>query len=172
MNPFRCLLLVVLIFASVAAVAEPDAKTSFERLKALAGTWEGIISTTPKVPEMNGVKMTVTLRVTSMGNVLMHEMVGEGRPDDPITMIYLDGGALQLTHFCDAGNRPRMAGTPATDGKSVHFEFLDVTGGMQHGHMHGASFTLIDENHHAEEWTYMRPDGKPVQAHIELRRVK
>jgi hypothetical protein len=172
MNTLRCLMLVALIFGPIAAEAEPEAKTSFERLKALAGTWEGNLTTTPKTPQMDGVKMTVTLRVTSMGNVLMHEMVGEGRPDDPITMIYLDGGNLQLTHFCDAGNRPRMAGTTSADGKNVHFEFLDVTGGMEHGHMHGALFTLIDENRHAEEWTYMLPGGKSVRARVELRRVK
>ena len=101
--------------------------------------------------------MQVTLRATSMGNALMHEMTGAGRPDDPITMLYLDEDRLLLTHYCDAGNRPRMAGKMSPDGKTVEFDFLDVAGSTQYGHMHHAVFTVIDANHHTEDWTYMSP---------------
>ena len=102
----------------------------------------------------------------------MHEMSGlAGRPDNPITMFYVEGNQLMLTHYCDAGNRPRMTGKLSPDGKSVEFEFVDVSGSTQYGHMHHALFTSIDENHHSEEWTFM--DGeKPVHAHFELTRVK
>jgi hypothetical protein len=113
--------------------------------------------------------MQVTLRVTSMGNALMHEMTGPGRPDDPITMLYLDGGRLMLTHYCDAGNRPRMTGKMSPDSKSVEFEFLDVAGSTQYGHMHHAAFTVVDANHHMEDWIFMQGD-KPVHAHLELQR--
>lgn len=154
-----------------AAFAQSNAQQAFEQLKALAGTWEGAITTDPRVPEMDGQLMNVTLRVTSMGNTLMHEMTGAGRPDDPITMFYLDDGRLELTHYCDADNRPRMVAKTPADGKRIEFEFLDVKGNMQYGHMHGAVFTLIDENRHTEDWTFMRGD-KPYRAHIELRRRK
>ncbi len=116
--------------------------------------------------------MRVSLRVTSMGNALMHEMTGAGRPDDPITMLYLDGDRLMLTHYCDAGNRPRMVAKTAPDGKSVEFDFLDVAGSLQHGHMHHAVFTVIDANHHIEDWTYMAAGDKPIQAHFDLQRSK
>jgi hypothetical protein len=65
-----------------------------------------------------------------------------------------------------------MTGKTSPDGKTVEFEFLDVAGGTQYGHMHHAVFTLIDANHHTEEWTYMEPGEKPVRARIELTRVK
>jgi hypothetical protein len=153
--------------------AQPsDAQKSFDKLKALAGSWEGTVTTQPPTPEMDGKQVHASLRVTSMGNAIMHEMTGAGRPDDPITMLYLDGGQLLLTHYCDAGNRPRMTGKISSDGKTVEFEFLDVAGSTQYGHMHHAVFTEIDANHHIEDWTYMQPGDKPVHAHMELQRSK
>jgi hypothetical protein len=153
--------------------AQPsDAQKSFDKLKTLAGSWEGTVTTQPPTPEMDGKQVHASLRVTSMGNAIMHEMTGAGRPDDPITMLYLDGDRLLLTHYCDAGNRPRMTGKISSDGKMVEFEFLDVAGSTQYGHMHHAVFTEVDANHHTEDWTYMQPGDKPVHAHVELQRSK
>ena len=76
-----------------------------------------------------------------------------------------------LTHYCDAGNRPRMVARTSPDGKTVEFDFLDVAGGTEHGHMHHAVFTVIDADHHTEDWTFMTKDA-PVQAHFDLQRAK
>lgn len=130
------------------------------------------MTTVPAIGHVEGTLTRVTLRVTSMGHVLMHEMTGEGRPDDPITMLYLDDGRLALTHYCDAGNRPRMTGKVSADGRTVSFESVHVAGSLEHGHMHGAAFTFVDADHHVEEWTFMMPGGKPVRARVELRRTK
>src|SRR3984957_11243647 len=162
----------VTAFAADAAIPQPDAQKSFDKLKTLAGSWEGHVTTVPQAPEIEGKLMQVTLRATSMGNALMHEMTGAGGPDDPITMLYLEGDRLLLTHYCDAGNRPRMVGTTSPDGKTVEFDFLDVAGSTQYGHMHHAVFTVIDANHHTEDWTYMQPGDKPVHAHFDLQRTK
>src|SRR5215831_15300208 len=148
-----------------------DAQKSFDKLKTLAGSWEGVVKTDPPQAEIEGKPMQVSLRVTSMGNALMHEATGAGRPDDPITMLYLDGDHLLLTHYCDAGNRPRMVGKLSPDGKSVDFEFLDVAGSTQYGHMHHGVFTFVDANHHIEDWTFMHGD-KAVHARFELQRTK
>src|SRR5882672_4212634 len=99
---------VVLMFLSTVAFAQSDAQKSFDKLKTLAGAWEGHVTTLPPQAEIEGKPMQVSLRATSMGNALMHEMTGAGRPDDPITMLYVDEDRLLLTHYCDAGNRPRM----------------------------------------------------------------
>jgi hypothetical protein len=154
------------------------AQLAFARLKTLAGNWKGQAAMGPQ-PGMSA-PVRVSLRVTSGGAAMMHEMVPEGRSadpgngdDDPITMLYVDGDRLLLTHYCDSGkNRPRMVGNLSPDGKTVEFNFLDVSGGTSYGHMHGAVFTIIDADHHTEDWIYMSPDNKPDHAHIELVRAK
>jgi hypothetical protein len=172
MKSLHLLLSVVLVSLTTVALAQSDAQKSFDKLKTLAGSWEGHVQTDPPQAEIEGKAMQVSLRTTSMGNALMHEMTGAGRPDDPITMLYLDDDRLLLTHYCDAGNRPRMTGKISPDGKTVEFEFLDVAGSTQYGHMHHAVFTFLDANHHLEDWTYMQPGDKPVHAHFDLQRTK
>jgi len=157
---------------STVTFAQSDAQKSFDKLKTLSGSWEGHVTTVPLQSDIEGKLMQLSLRTTSMGNALMHEMTGAGRPDDPITMLYLDGGQLLLTHYCDAGNRPRMTGKMSPDGKTVEFEFLDVAGSTQYGHMHHAVFTFVDANQHIEDWTFMLAGDKPVHAHFDLQRIK
>jgi len=172
MKSLRLMLSIGLLSLSTLAFGQTDAQKSFDKLKTLAGSWEGTVTTVPQQAEAQGKSVQISLRGTSMGNALLHEMKVEGRPDDPITMLYLDDGRLLLTHYCDAGNRPRMVGKMTPDGKTVEFDFLDVAGGTQHGHMHHAVFTVVDANHHTEDWTYMMPGEKPVNAHFDLQRAK
>jgi len=155
-----------------------DAQMSFDQLKTLSGTWRGSMKITPSAPKMDNANLEITLRVTSRGNALVHEMQEPGTPldatkyDHPVTMLYLDGDKLNLIHYCDAGNRPRMVARPSADGKKVEFDFADLSGGNQYGHMYHAVFTIIDADHHTEDWTYMMPGDKPMQAHADLVRVK
>src|ERR1039458_2917357 len=152
--------------SSVAPVLS-EAQKSFATMKSLAGEWEGPV-TVPEAPEMSGSKMHLSLRVTSRGHVLVHEFQEAGTPldatkyDHPVTMLYLDGDQLTLVHYCDAGNRPRMTGKMSPDGKTVDFEFKDISGSTDY-HMHHSLFTFIDANHHTEEWTFMMKD-KPIHA--------
>jgi hypothetical protein len=161
---------------SVEKPAPTYAQKSFDQLKTLAGTWQGTLTTDPPNPEIDGAHPQITLRVTSRGNAIVHEMKEAGTPDDaakydhPVTMLYVDSGRLTLVHYCDAGNRPRMTAKTSPDGKKVEFEFQDLSGGNDYGHMHHAVFTVIDENHHTEDWTYMMPGDKPMHAHMDLTR--
>ena len=155
---------------------QSDAQKSFTQLKTLAGNWEGPATADPPQADMPST-MQLSLRVTSRGNALVHEMSG-GKTDNPndsdhpVTMFYLDEGRLLLTHYCDAGNRPRMVARTSPDGKTVEFDFLDVAGSTKHGHMQHSVFTIIDANHHTEDWTYLMPGDKPVRAHLDLQRIK
>ena len=178
MKSLRFLLFVALIALCTPAFAESDAQKSFDQLKTLAGSWQGPVTATPPQPDWGDKPVQVTLQVTSRGNALVHEMKEAGASDDPtrndhpVTMFYLDNDRLLLTHYCDAGNRPRMVAKASPDGKTIEFDFLDLAGGNQYGHMYHAVFIIIDANHHIEDWTYMEPGDKPVRAHMDLQRKK
>ena len=179
MKSIRCMFPFVMLLLCSVAFAQSDAQKSFDKLKTLAGNWEGPVRVEPPQPDMGkGGPMHVSLRVTSRGHALVHEMQEAGTPldatkyDHPVTMLYLDGDHLNLVHYCDAGNRPHMVARPSADGKKVEFDFVDLSGGTEYGHMHHAVFTFVDENHHIEDWTYMTPGDKPIYAHFELKRVQ
>lgn len=179
MKPLYFQLSILLVAISTLAFAQSDAQKSFATMKSFAGTWEGAVTVDPPQPDMSdGKPLQVSMRVTSRGNALVHEMQEAGTPldpkkyDHPVTMFYVDGDRLTLIHYCDAGNRPRMVGKVSPDGKKVEFEFVDLSGSTQYGHMHHAVFTLIDANHHIEDWTYMMPGDKPLHAHFDLKRVQ
>jgi hypothetical protein len=188
------MLSIVLLLAAGAAFAQQDAhkhptdtpkvqteaQKAFTILKSLAGTWEGPVQMDAQLREhAKGAPETVKvlLRVTSRGNALVHEM-GDLNPaddptkyDHPVTMFYLQDGKLLLTHFCDAGNRPRMTAKISEDGKRIDFDFLDVSGSTQYGNMQHAAFTIIDADHHTEEWIFKLPGDKTMGGRMELHRV-
>lgn len=157
-----------------------ETQQNFARLKTLAGSWEGPVTLDPLMPGMTEQPIPplhLTIRVTSRGNAIVHEFQEANTPldpskyDHPVTMLYLDNDQLNLVHYCDAGNRPHMVARPSADGKTVEFDFVDLSGGNQHGHMYHAVFTLVDADHHIEDWTYMLPGDKPMHAHFELKRI-
>jgi len=187
----RMLSLAALISLATLAVAESNpakttdqtapsaAQKSFDTLKTLAGSWNGLVTVFPPQPDWKGnPRLHVTMRVTSRANALVHEMQEAGTPldptkyDHPVTMFYVDNDHLTLVHYCDAGNRPRMVARNSPDGKTIEFDFVDMSGGNKYGHMGHAVFTMIDANHHTEDWTYILPGDKPVRAHMDLRRAQ
>jgi len=194
MKSTRVMLSIVLLLAATAAFAQADAhkhptdtpkvqteaQKAFTILKSLAGTWEGPVAMDAQLREhAQGApeNVKVSLRVTSRGNALVHEM-GELDPaadptkyDHPVTMFYIQDGKLLLTHFCDAGNRPRMTAKISEDGKRIDFDFLDVSGSTQYGNMQHAVFTIIDADHHTEEWIFRLPNDKTMGGRMELHRV-
>jgi hypothetical protein len=180
MKLFRVLLPMAVLSIATATFAQSDAQKSFDTLKTLGGEWEGVVTVNPPMPGMTGdnANLHVSMRVTSRGHTIVHELQESGTPldpkkyDHPVTMFYLNGDQLNLVHYCDAGNRPHMVARKSTDAKTVEFDLADISGGTQYGHMDHGLFTLVDADHHVEDWTYMMPGDKPVHAHMDLHRAK
>ena len=59
--------------------APSEAQKSFTTMKSLAGEWEGLADV-PEAPEMSNGKPHVSMRVTSRGHVLVHELQEAGTP--------------------------------------------------------------------------------------------
>jgi len=161
MKSLRMAVSIFVLLLTAAAFAQSDAQKSFDKLKTLTGSWEGTT--------IENRAVQVSFRVTSGGSALMSEIQGE---EDMITMFHLDGDRLMMTHYCGAGNQPRMLGTMSPDGKTLTFDFLDGTNlAGTPGHMQRLVVTMIDPNHHTEDWTFLEQDGKMQHhQHFDLRR--
>ena len=61
-----------------------------------------------------------------------------------------------------------MAGKISPDGKAVAFDVLDVSGSTQRGRMADTVFTIVDANHHLEEWKFNYPGGKRMTGRFDL----
>jgi hypothetical protein len=148
----------IALLAAVAAQAQSGAQQSFDSIKALAGNWEGKTQMSDLVQ--------VSFRVTAGGSAVLSEITSHmrGRFEDMITMFNMDGDRLLLTHYCEAGNQPRMKASASPDGKTLTFDFVDATNLSRPDapHMRRVVFTFIDANHHMEEWHFTAEPGKDM----------
>jgi len=157
------LLLLLFLAISTSVFAQTDAQKAFNAIKSMPGSWEG--------KTQDGRPVLVTFKVTAGGSAVMSEIVGHG-PEDMISMFHMDGPSkLLLTHYCGAGNQPRMQASTSPDGKTISFNFFDGTNidPPDAGHMQRLVLTMLDENHHTEEWTFA-DHGKEMKELFDLRR--
>jgi len=158
--------LVLLVFA-VRTRAGNNGAAAFEKMKSLAGHWEG---STP-----GDGKLTADIEVTSGGNAVLErfQMIEGGKPMNMITMYYLDGDTLKLTHYCHAGNQPTMAATYDAAAGTLTFDFGGATNLKPDDlHMHHALFKLVDANHLNETWTMYKDQKSAGAETISLTRGK
>jgi hypothetical protein len=132
--------------AAVAADAAPPA-TGFAHLKTLVGVWQG------DGPEG---ALTSTIRLVSNGTAL-EEIFQTSADDQMVTLYTPDGDRLALTHYCSAGNQPRME-TAALSGseKELAFAFTGITNLARPdgSHMQALVIRMADADHFSEEWTW------------------
>lgn len=151
--------------APKAATSPSNAKIAFEKLLTMSGSWQGVIM---------GIPINITIRTASSGTAVLYEAHAEkgSVPSHEITMFYVEEDRLIATHYCDAGNRARMEGKMSPDGKAIEFSFLDVVGSTKGGLVKHMLFTPIDANKHFEEFTFVMPNGKPIELRGEFQRTK
>jgi hypothetical protein len=153
-------LLTALLLASSSAIpaeSKPgraaDAAGAFARLKTLAGEWKA---------DTKMGKAHITYEVIAGGTTLVERETIEGMAP-MLTVYHLDGDRLLLTHYCMAGNQPRMqAKTYNADAGEIQFAFLDATNLKPGaGHMRDAKFRISENTKEFEsEWTF-HENGQP-----------
>ena len=156
MNSLK-VLVAVAVFAGLGLAQVPNppgqsttASATFDKLKSLAGEWEGKAAEDGKE-----IPATTSFHLVSDNSVLM-DVLASGTPHEMITMFHMDGGDLLATHYCAAHNQPRFLFVPTSEANVVAFEFKDATNLSSPAapHMVGVKFTLLDPNHHVEDWTF------------------
>jgi hypothetical protein len=162
MKSLRLSLTLALLLTATAALAQTTAQKSFDQLKTLTGNWQGKTS--------DGKTVQVSFRDTAGGSALMSEIQGHG--ENMVSMFHLDGpNRLILTHYCGAGNQPRMQASSSPDGKTITFDFFDGTNiaSAEAGHMQTVVIAMLDANHHSELWTF-KDHGQEMKEFFDLRR--
>jgi hypothetical protein len=138
---------------------------SFDILKGLQGKWQG--------HDSMGHPVKAIFRLTGKGSALMSEYMEPDQNEDMISMFHVDGDRLLMTHYCSAGNQPRMNATASPDGKTIAFDFVDATNlpSLEAGHMRRLVIRILSPHHHTEEWAYVEK-GKDDVVLADMRRAK
>ena len=157
------LVLALLAGGSVRAQGSPAADM-FERLKGLEGEWidvDGILG--PKG------KVAVTYRVTGGGTTVV-ETFPVGTAEEMVTVYYRDEGDLVLTHYCSAGNQPRMRAKPVS-GSTLAFDFDGGTNidPAVTSHMHAVTLEFLAPDELRASW-HNWSKGKPDE-HLAVFRI-
>lgn len=153
MKRWTLLLSALLLSLASLHAGSPESKSQadFDRLKSLAGVWEG---ESPHGPAQ------ISYSVVSNGSVVMENIGHAGMDGLMISMYHLDGDRLVMTHYCSTGNQPRMQLVKSTPSE-LTFEMFDATNlaSKSDAHMRKVVFNWTDKDHITATWT-MSKDGK------------
>jgi hypothetical protein len=147
------------VFVHAQDAAQP-AVAAFDQLKAMAGDWIDVDGSM-------GMKdqVAASYRVTGGGSSVVETLFG-GTPKEMTTVYHKDGRQIALTHYCAAGNQPRMRAT-TTDGKSLVFDFDGGTNldPATDGHMHAGRIDFLGADRVKAQWIGWnkgKPSGQPL----------
>jgi hypothetical protein len=151
--------ILVLAFVLLGSGSGAFGGNDFDRLKALEGQWE---ATTPEG------KTRIIYQVISNGTALLETIVSENM----VSVYHPDGNAILMTHYCAAGNQPRMR-AQAVSSDSIAFQYVDAANlkSSSDGHMYRLVIKFKDANHVTQVWTW-KEAGKETTSEFQLVRVK
>lgn len=159
--------------ASAAGAAEPaqapDHAQAFDRVKALAGTWEGTAGAGPE-----SFPASVSYELVSNGTAVLERMFA-GTPHEMLNVYYLDRGSLVAVHYCAAGNQPRFkydAGTSTATELAFGFAGGDNVDPAKDQHVHAGKLFVGDAAKLEEEWTFWKAGKLDHSARFALVRKK
>jgi hypothetical protein len=153
------------------ANSRPDINKAFTLIKSLVGNWKGSFTWTGA--RTGEGKMDAHYYVTGNGSAVVEDLMIDGQP--VMTSVYhLDGTDLRATHFCAAGNQPRLKADAFNEKEqSVNFQFVDITNLPTPGspHVKGLEVEFEDSNQIAVTFTFIN-SGALSYEHIKLSRVR
>jgi hypothetical protein len=146
--------------------AAAAAEAGFARLVALQGEW---VDTTGQLGPPDVVQ--VTYRVTGGGSAVV-ETLFPGSPHEMVTVYHRDGTDLVLTHYCAAGNQPRMrAKTFAGDAFAFDFDGGTNLDPAVDAHAHNGVLRFLPDGTLESDWDFWQGGKVEHQQPAVLRRV-
>ena len=172
MRNYLAAILVSCVFVSAQAQHDeggpPSASSdTFNLIKALAGDWQGSyewIGKNRKGP------MNARYYLTGNGTAVVEDLIVDGNAN-MTTVYHLDGIDLRATHYCAAGNQPRLKATSTDDNKVVKFHMVDITNmaSPEAGHVRDLELRLTSASQITILFTFVGA-GKESVERIELAR--
>lgn len=163
---------VLLALMMTGGAVAADEKSVMERLAALEGDWM-FLDENGEETDMIGS----TFRLTAAGSALV-EVMAPGSPEgvEMVNMYHADGDRVLMTHYCAAGNQPRMEVKATDDENRLELQFESVTNlaSPDANHMHHAEYVFHGDDRLTTRWWNMQ-DGKVSEENhvtIELKRKK
>lgn len=145
-----------------------EADALFERLEGLEGVWEGTST--------RGWEGRVEYRLIGRHSALMGVSSYEAHPGDTmVTIYYRHGDDVGLTHYCVAGNQPRLVATEIEEGgRRATFTFAGATGivSRDEGHMDKVVIEFVDDDEFVSRWTWYQDGQERWLEEIRYRRVR
>jgi hypothetical protein len=129
--------------------ASLDGPAAFAALKALAGDWEGEVVGQPG-------QYAVQYRVTSGGNAVIESLFA-GTPHEMVSVYFMNGEDLVLTHYCSAANQPRLRlDRAASSAQELRFAFDGGTNfdPAKDSHVHAGRIRLVSAQQLDAEWEF------------------
>jgi hypothetical protein len=125
----------------------------FTELKRLAGHWRGHVMKT------DGPSASVQWKVTAGGSAVM-ETQFVGTPHEMVSVYYMDGDALILTHYCAAQNQPRMR-LKSAGATTWTFEFAGGTSfdPTKDAHIHEGVIRKTGGTQYEADWVLWNKGG-------------
>ena len=147
---------------STAPTVHPDTVAELEpsligELRQLEGDWE--------ITDENGERVVASRFSITSGGSAVREIMWPGHPHEMTNLYHMDGEHLVCTHYCAAGNQPRMVATHAErseEGLVFHFDYESVTN-LRESHqyyMGNMTLTILENGQVREDWRAYDREGQ------------
>ena len=144
---------------------QEGAAGGFDKLRALAGEWEGTGAWTGKTAS----EVSAHYYVTGKGSAVVEDL-----SNGMSSVYHLDGADLRVTHYCAAQNQPRLRATSfGTDNSDIRFSFVDITNlrSPSDGHVSGLEIRFLESGHINITFQFTS-NGQDTFELVDLRRKK
>ncbi len=138
------------------AVSPEHEAALFTPITTLEGDWE--------MPDEEGAMTIASRFAVTANNSAVREIMFPGSPYEMTNLYHMDGNDLVITHYCAAGNQPRMVASTAThtaEGTTYFFD-LDSISNLRPEHDHymgNMTLTILNDGSLREEWRSYERDG-------------